>query len=40
MMNANGNLVNVMENVDAGAFMSKPIDYDTIDKMVKHFIGQ
>lgn len=40
MMTANGNLVNVMDNVEsAGGYMSKPMDYETIVKMVKHFIG-
>lgn len=40
MMTANGNLVSVMEKVEeAGAFMSKPMDYDTVVKMVKHFLG-
>lgn len=38
MMTANGNLVNVMEKVEAGGFMSKPMDYDTVVKMVKHFL--
>lgn len=39
MMTANGNLVSVMEKVEAaGAFMSKPMDYDTVVKMVKHFL--
>ncbi len=41
MMTANGNLVNVMDNVEtAGGYMSKPMDYETIVKMVKHFLGQ
>lgn len=40
MMTANGNLVNVMDNVEtAGGYMSKPMDYETVVKMVKHFIG-
>ncbi len=40
MMTANGNLVNVMDNVvSAGGYMSKPMDYETVVKMVKHFIG-
>lgn len=40
MMTANGNLINVMEKVEsAGAFMAKPMDYDTVVKMVKHFLG-
>jgi DNA-binding response OmpR family regulator len=39
MMTANGNLVNVMDNVDAGGYMSKPMDYETVVKMVKHFLG-
>lgn len=39
MMTANGNLINVMEKVEsAGAFMAKPMDYDTVVKMVKHFL--
>lgn len=39
MMTANGNLINVMEKVEsAGAFMAKPVDYDTVVKMVKHFL--
>lgn len=41
MMTANGNLVNVMDNVEsAGGYMSKPMDYETVVKMVKHFLGQ
>ena len=40
MMTANGNLVNVMDNVEhAGGYMSKPMDYETVVKMVKHFLG-
>lgn len=38
MMTANGNLVNVMDRVEAGGFMSKPMDYETVVKMVKHFL--
>lgn len=39
MMTANGNLMNVMDNVEtAGGYMSKPMDYETVVKMVKHFI--
>ncbi len=38
VMTANGNLVNVMERVNVGGFMSKPMDYDTVVKMVKHFL--
>lgn len=40
MMTANGNLVNVMDNVEAGGYMSKPMDYETVVKMVKHFLQQ
>lgn len=40
MMTANGNLVNVMDNVEsAGGYMSKPMDYETVVKMVKHFVS-
>ena len=40
VMTANGNLVNVMDNVEtAGGYMSKPMDYETVVKMVKHFLG-
>ena len=38
MMTANGSLVNVMDRIDAGGFMSKPMDCDTVVKMVKHFL--
>lgn len=39
MMTANGNLTNVMEHVEsAGGYMSKPMDYETVVKMVKHFL--
>ncbi len=38
MMTANGNLVNVMDRIEAGGFMSKPMDYETVVKMVKHFL--
>lgn len=38
MMTANGNLVNVMDKVEAGAYMSKPMDIETVAKMVKHFL--
>lgn len=39
MMTANGNLVNVMDNVEsAGAFMAKPMDYETVVRLVKHFL--
>lgn len=38
MMTANGNLVNVMENVETTGYMSKPMDYETVVKMVKHFL--
>lgn len=38
MMTANGNLVNVMDNVETTGYMSKPMDYDTVVKMVKHFL--
>ncbi|MES2526214.1 MAG: response regulator [Bdellovibrionota bacterium] len=39
MMTANGNLVNVMDNVETTGYMSKPMDYETVVKMVKHFLG-
>ncbi len=38
MMTANGNLVNVMDNVETSGYMSKPMDYDTVVKMVKHLL--
>lgn len=41
MMTANGNLVNVMEHVEtAGGYMSKPMDYETVVRMVKHFLNE
>lgn len=40
MMTANGHLVNMMDYVErAGGYMSKPMDYETVVKMVKHFLG-
>lgn len=38
MMTANGNLMNVMENVETSGYMSKPMDIETVVKMVKHFL--
>lgn len=38
VMTANGNLVHVMEKVQAEGFMSKPMDCETVVKMVKHFL--
>lgn len=40
MMTAGGNLINVMDKIDqrAEGFMSKPMDDETIVKMVKHFL--
>lgn len=40
MMTAGGNLINVMDKIDAEAdgFMSKPIDDETIVSMVKFFL--
>ena len=40
MMTASGNLVNVMDKIDdrAGGYMAKPMDIDTVVKMVKHFL--
>lgn len=39
MMTANGNLVNVMDQMEAaGGFMAKPMDYETVVKMVRHFL--
>jgi DNA-binding response OmpR family regulator len=38
MMTANGNLVNVMERVDTGGYLSKPMDLETIVRMIKHFV--
>lgn len=39
MMTANGHLISVMERVEeARPFMSKPMDYDDVVKMVKHFL--
>jgi CheY-like chemotaxis protein len=42
MMTASGNLVNVMDKIDsqANGYMSKPMDDETVIKMVKHFIDQ
>jgi DNA-binding response OmpR family regulator len=42
MMTAGGNLVNVMDKLQAGAdgYMSKPMDDETIVKMVRHFLDQ
>lgn len=37
-MTANGNLVNVIDLIDAGGFMSKPMDYETVASMVKHLL--
>lgn len=40
MMTASGNLVNVMDKIDGNAdgYMSKPMDDETIVKMVRHFL--
>lgn len=40
MMTAGGNLINMMDKIDlrAEGFMSKPMDDETIVKMVKHFL--
>lgn len=40
MMTAGGNLVNVMDKIDSRAegYMSKPMDDETIVKMVKYFL--
>lgn len=40
MMTANGNLQNVMDRVETGGYMSKPMDIETVVKMVKHFLDQ
>jgi DNA-binding response OmpR family regulator len=42
MMTAGGNLVNVMDKVEsrANAYMSKPMDDETIVNMVRHFLDQ
>lgn len=41
MMTASGNLINLMDKVDDGAdgYMSKPIEDETIMKMVDHFVN-
>jgi DNA-binding response OmpR family regulator len=40
MMTAGGNLVNVMDRLeqDAEGYMAKPMDIETVIKMVKHFL--
>ncbi len=38
MMTASGNLVNVMERIPTGGYMSKPMDIDTVVKMVNTFL--
>ena len=38
MMTAGGNLMNVMDRIDTGGYMSKPMDIETVVKMVKHFL--
>ena len=38
MMTAGGNLVNVMDLCPTEGYMSKPMDLDTVVKMVKHFL--
>lgn len=38
MMTANGNLINVMDKVEAPGYMSKPMDIATVIKLVKHFL--
>lgn len=42
MMTASGNLVNVMDKIDSKAegYMSKPMDEETIIKMVKYFLDR
>jgi DNA-binding response OmpR family regulator len=35
MMTASGNLVNVMERIHTGGYISKPMDIETVVKMVK-----
>lgn len=39
MMTASGNLMNVMERVDTGGYMSKPMDITTVVKMVKQTLN-
>ena len=38
MMTASGNLIKVMDNCDSEGYMSKPMDLNTVVKMVKHFL--
>lgn len=38
MMTAGGNLVNVMDLCATEGYMSKPMDLETVVKMVKHFL--
>ena len=40
MMTAGGNLLNVMDKIETGGYMSKPMDIDTVIKMVKHFLDK
>jgi DNA-binding response OmpR family regulator len=42
MMTAGGSLVDVMDSCELGArgFMSKPMDLDTVIKMVQHFLRE
>jgi DNA-binding response OmpR family regulator len=35
MMTANGNLLTVMDKIETGGYMSKPMDIETVLKMVK-----
>lgn len=39
MMTANGNLMNVMDKIQTGGYMAKPMDIDTVITMVKHFLN-
>ena len=38
MMTAGRNLMNALERVQPGAFMTKPMDFDTVVQMVKNYI--
>lgn len=38
MMTAGGNLINVMDRIETGAYMAKPMDIDTVLTMVKHYL--
>jgi two-component system phosphate regulon response regulator PhoB len=39
MMTAGGNLVNVMDLCATDGYMAKPMDIETVVRMVKHFLG-